>query len=80
MKFRAHKRLFRALGTIAPRKFGHSPISHQVKGDAGHSSSPMTHVATTGPGWGVPWLAPVGWLELGPAKEFTVRGETWLLY
>ena len=33
MKFRAHKHLFRALGTIVSRKFGHSPISHKVRGN-----------------------------------------------
>ena len=32
-KILAHKRLFRALGTIVQRKFGHSPISHKVRGN-----------------------------------------------
>ena len=34
MKFRAHKRLFRALGTIVFRKFGQLPISHKVRGSS----------------------------------------------
>ena len=33
MKIRAHKRFFRALGTIVSRKFGHSPISYKVRGN-----------------------------------------------
>ena len=33
MKFRAHKRLFRALDTIVSRKFRHWPISLKVRGN-----------------------------------------------
>ena len=33
MKIKAHKRPFRALGTIVSRKFGHYPISHKVSGN-----------------------------------------------
>ena len=35
MKIRAHKCLFRALGTIVSRKFRHWPISHKVRGNTG---------------------------------------------
>ena len=32
-KFRAHECLFRALGTLVLRKFGHLPISQKVRGN-----------------------------------------------
>ena len=32
-KFRAHRCLFTALGTIVSRKFGHWPISQEVRGN-----------------------------------------------
>ena len=32
-KFRALNRLSRALGTLVSKKFGHSPISHKVRGN-----------------------------------------------
>ena len=32
-KFRVLKRLFRALGLIVSSKFGHSPISHKIRGN-----------------------------------------------
>ena len=37
-KFRAQKRLFRALGTIVLREFGHSLISHKIRGNSAADS------------------------------------------
>ena len=47
MKIGAHKRLFKALGTVVLRKFGHWPISHKVRRNTAYVLSLLYSVIFT---------------------------------